>query len=762
MAERLLKSNNVGDSIYKRSTGLPNYYILNQSHSVVIPTEFKTKVKGYFERPNVHTRFKRNEFAIQSLLAIGGGAVNLLRTSLECHRVGGSTNDKINYLAGYQDNATIGKSDMTVCLSDVAADIFGRDNLGKHDVLVGEALDDVFCMRFDTYAGALFKSIGTGKKEDVAGYVYADVRQIYMDWLTNSSSELGPTEIIETAARPKMSTKAKIENNAAEGKPQGRVISMPSVYEQFLGYPIYKVATNCAKARVCKADTFICIGIKRNSEDWVKLGKMIASYNYTYEGDWSKYDQTIPRFLIDMAIDVIALLFSDKVENQNYIRNFRRWFTDNMVDKTYLVDNNVVVEVDNGIPSGSLFTSLLNSVINYLVLTDLCNLFGIKDRQIIVYGDDHLINFNSKEHFDGDLKGFFATTALERYGMLLKSDDMKLMEGEARFVFYERPIFAPGDYLIKGTRNLKAVSMERSRTRFSSFSHAKGSTHRYQYKFDGTVSFLKFHFLIDSYLPIRPLKETMSRLVNPESSPGCIGMHRASLLAAACDNRNNDHVINYISQMYWDSFDLARLCVKGGSGFDPAYSLWNRDSDYARTFESEAITTKSRVWFRRMKHLERFEDHPVWRNYMKTFLFIVQKSCTMRDKGNFEHYEVDRFQKALASKGIIVRSNRDLGRIIGKEGPISVGMNVNVASAREYDRTDIQTRVWFVLGDHSYARGLTMAKLDLVKLCLRLRLKRQQAKLDEWNPLIPIDKVMREAKRRRLLALYNSRPYDGI
>lgn len=100
--------------------------------------------------------------------------------------------------------------------------------------------------------------------------------------------------------------------------------------------------------------------------------------------------------------------------------------------------------------------------------------------------------------------------------MTLDVGEMKGVSGNDRFVRYERPVYKPGTYLRNGTRDLTPVAMEKSDIRFKSFNYMERTTNRYQYCFKGTICFLKNHFLLKNYKPIRTLIETLKRLVNSE------------------------------------------------------------------------------------------------------------------------------------------------------------------------------------------------------------------------------------------------------
>lgn len=89
---------------------------------------------------------------------------------------------------------------------------------------------------------------------------------------------------------------------------------------------------SAARARLCKDKTFIWIGIKRNSKDWHYLGQRIASKKWTYEDDWSLYDQTIPNVLLEATIDVRTFCFNlGDTKTYNFMNNFKNYFVNNLV-----------------------------------------------------------------------------------------------------------------------------------------------------------------------------------------------------------------------------------------------------------------------------------------------------------------------------------------------------------------------------------------------------------------------------------------------
>lgn len=109
--------------------------------------------------------------------------------------------------------------------------------------------------------------------------------------------------------------------------------------------------------------------------------------------------------------------------------------------------------------------------------SECCKEIGICNYFILVYGDDHVVIFYN----EGDGKKFhrnFLNFTNEKFGVNGNLDEYKLIKPENYYVTYEMPIYPPGEYLSKGTRNLKPIRIEKSRVSFKEYDHSKGTTHR--------------------------------------------------------------------------------------------------------------------------------------------------------------------------------------------------------------------------------------------------------------------------------------------
>lgn len=106
----------------------------------------------------------------------------------------------------------------------------------------------------------------------------------------------------------------------------------------------------------------------------VELINLINNANtlpYWYCTDYSKFDQTIPDWLIHQAFNFVRSCYSS-----NY-KKIIDWIEYNFIHTKMLLPSGDVVEVHKGIPSGSNFTQLIGSICNYLMgLTYLSSCFN--------------------------------------------------------------------------------------------------------------------------------------------------------------------------------------------------------------------------------------------------------------------------------------------------------------------------------------------------------------------------------------------------
>lgn len=142
--------------------------------------------------------------------------------------------------------------------------------------------------------------------------------------------------------------------------------------------------------------------------------------------DYSKYDASIPKRLIELAFNVMESNISFTRETRKRWNIYKKHFIHGGI---LMPDGYVYFGRAHGIPSGSILTSIIGSIINSIVLTYIllrneCNWSGF-----LVLGDDSLVGLNSPLK-----KRLIAETAAE-LGIKVSVDDTEV------FLASEKPYF---------------------------------------------------------------------------------------------------------------------------------------------------------------------------------------------------------------------------------------------------------------------------------------------------------------------------------
>lgn len=104
--------------------------------------------------------------------------------------------------------------------------------------------------------------------------------------------------------------------------------------------------------------------------------------------DYSKYDQSIPAWMIHDAFDLVKAAFKgDEYFDEELFKIVRNDF----IHKVFLDPKRGCVESNKGVPSGSMFTQIIDTLCNILMIETYMRSIGVEDFEMMIMGDDNLI-----------------------------------------------------------------------------------------------------------------------------------------------------------------------------------------------------------------------------------------------------------------------------------------------------------------------------------------------------------------------------------
>lgn len=130
------------------------------------------------------------------------------------------------------------------------------------------------------------------------------------------------------------------------------------------------------------------------------LSKYILNWRYNYRRwislDYSAYDTSIPSWLIRDAFKVIEVCFSNLA---NWQRDLLWVLCNDFINKNIVTPDGIIYAT-HGNPSGSGFTTIVNTICNEIMTETWCERYGIKNVRYNITGDDNLIFLNEKVDLD--------------------------------------------------------------------------------------------------------------------------------------------------------------------------------------------------------------------------------------------------------------------------------------------------------------------------------------------------------------------------
>jgi hypothetical protein len=147
--------------------------------------------------------------------------------------------------------------------------------------------------------------------------------------------------------------------------------------------------------------------------------------------DYSRFDSSVHPRLIMMAFSVLATWFTAADRREGRWDKLVHYF----IHTPILMPDGFVYRKHQGVPSGSYFTQLVDSIVNYFLLQCLSYGFG-GNTTCLVLGDDSLLAFNIEGNFgalrDPRMMMAGVRTALSCLGITMNMEKSHCYEGRGR------------------------------------------------------------------------------------------------------------------------------------------------------------------------------------------------------------------------------------------------------------------------------------------------------------------------------------------
>jgi len=174
------------------------------------------------------------------------------------------------------------------------------------------------------------------------------------------------------------------------------------------------------------------LGSDVNLGKFRKLIDKCKKYKQTFSFDWSKYDQSIGQGQIVLAFAICRSSFP----RSKYIDNMFLFLLSSFMIKRIVGDGGIVYKISKGVATGHPFTSIINTIINFINFSYLEKELSINFEFKKFYGDDTIMSSNDNNiNIDNII-----SASLILFGMTLKTEsssgftDSSIIKGTPGFL----------------------------------------------------------------------------------------------------------------------------------------------------------------------------------------------------------------------------------------------------------------------------------------------------------------------------------------
>lgn len=589
----------------------------------------------------------QNYFMLSSFQNIGGSDIDNITRADSYARYGGGSHDVKRYLTNYDKDYT-----QTVIwkrsIRQQVKKVLGFSFCELEPISIDRGIRST-TLNLSANPGPSYKIEGYNSKLDALPAA-REVSMRVFDLALKGKPV--PPILAGLGGRPKFKDISGHIKKKLAGKACGRSVEMMDSHETLFSnmftVPLLSAFKNKLKA--------VMLGYNKFGPDSDDMLRRMRSFNVFITSDYSQYDSSLGIALIKRAFDVVRFIFGSsrgKKDNVDLLLNVsEEWFLNTGI----VYDRGYIIFKKGGNPSGSGWTSIINSIINALILDEvglyLNRIGAITSKYMVnVYGDDSLFSFSINEK-NNERRYYMARDLLPIISSFIKLRFNLDVSPESTHVAVYRTVgigvpIVPGDIhdyssiAIKRYRDQLARELGRPLTfkekmillEVEPVGGLVGwGTHRWTYIFDRRPKFLSYYWKKDGRM-IRPTSEVIMRACHPEGKIRDIDSHRELLVNALIENLNNQHTVNRLMHYLYDADWMQRLHIRTHS--DARRSFWYTQNSPVMFRDMSAIrkpllnSQDERAWYRKQEAVADLNYDDRMTSFMAWFRKIVHKINTV-------------------------------------------------------------------------------------------------------------------------------------
>lgn len=250
--------------------------------------------------------------------------------------------------------------------------------------------------RTDTHAGFIYFETGLRTKGENVESIYQDWDSILKEAISDGSFNL---PII-----PGMRTQA---SGAFKG-----------VGEKTNTWKSKTRLVNMVDLRVIMAESMYSRPVQRHmslvtnwyaggkTPEWLssRINTCKRDYGHSVTIDYSNYDQSISNWLIYDAFKVIKAMFLNFEGREEPVYDV---VVNDFINKSFIDIYGNLIFAHKGVPSGSMFTQIIDSIVNIIMIRTYLKARGITKYDCLIMGDDNIVFTNQQLDLE-DLAGYLS------------------------------------------------------------------------------------------------------------------------------------------------------------------------------------------------------------------------------------------------------------------------------------------------------------------------------------------------------------------